>query len=174
MTIVTEALITEVTARNVERQTWLDEGAALGEQRWVGMYSTDPAHYAEREIFTVEDLNRNEILDTLYDMHRDAYNYRPDMSYYNALPYEQLVAEVAKIGEDLEREIAAEKERAQAREDRFLAALQEIMDVVQGADLARAFQIKLEADGYADEQDRGYIEYCYGLEYGALKRIFGE
>lgn len=105
------ALKAHIEAKNAETQAWVD--AAPG--RWAIMPVSDPAHWAEYGIFTIEQYEHDAAASTVYDMTKETFGYKPSWDALMAMTIDELHAEIDRIARvikmDAQRE-TDEHERA--------------------------------------------------------------
>ena len=63
-------LIKEIKSRNIKTKAWIAEDP---KNRWAGLYPEDEAHWVERGITTLADLERDELATYIYEGHKDAF-----------------------------------------------------------------------------------------------------
>ena len=56
-------LIKEIKSRNIKTKAWVAEDP---KNRWAGLYIEDEAHWVERGITTLADLERDELATYIY------------------------------------------------------------------------------------------------------------
>ena len=67
-------LVKYLEAKNAKTQAWVDEDP---ENRYAGLITTDPTHWAEYGVSTVEQYKRYELESTIWDVYKDVHGIRP-------------------------------------------------------------------------------------------------
>jgi hypothetical protein len=117
-----QELLTEIKARNAKTKAWVAEDPG---NRWAGLYPEDEAHWAERGITTLADLERDELATYIYDEHKTAFGTKGRHYDFDSMSLEELrieadyISTAAREQMDLE---AAQEARALAQ---FKALVQE-------------------------------------------------
>ena len=106
-----QELIREIKARNIKTQAWIAEDP---KNRWAGLYPEDEAHWQERGITTLADLERDELATYIYDAHKTAFGTKGRHYDFDAMSLEELKAEADYISEACDRAMA-EEAAAEAR-----------------------------------------------------------
>ena len=65
-----QELIKEINSRNEKTKAWVAEDP---KNRWAGLYVEDEAHWVERGITSLADLERDELATYIYEGHKDAF-----------------------------------------------------------------------------------------------------
>lgn len=115
-----------------------------------------------------EELSKNEQLACTYsDAYKEVYNFRPhvDTSDWDEARFER---EFKFLDQAFDEEQARKQEWEDAAWMKFLARVDEVMNIVQGCTPIRAVEIIADAEDI-DLQDMGYFEYCLGLKYDTVK-----
>ncbi len=87
------ALINHLNELNAEAQAWMD----AEEGRWTGFYITDPEHWANMDIHTVEDFKRHELQSSIWDTYKDVHGVRPRFMDFDSMSMEELQAEADSL-----------------------------------------------------------------------------
>ena len=87
-------LITEIKKRNAKTEAWVAEDP---KNRWAGMYPTDEAHWVERGITTLEELERSELEEYIYDAHKTAFGVKGRHYNFKAMSLQELKDEADYI-----------------------------------------------------------------------------
>lgn len=160
-----ELLISKLEEANAKKIAWMAEGP----DRWTGLYSTDPVDWIERGIVNIAQFDRDELETMYYEMHRDAYSYRP--SGYREMTNEQLQAEIDEMSVIINRQIAEETVCAAVIE--FEARVADTMELIVGSTRESAIRVIFEAEGNGQDDFDFYgweqLEYQLGLPYGYVK-----
>lgn len=93
-----------------ENTKWIAECEANGAE-WYTTTVSDPAHWAEMGVVTVEDYKRYQLISYISDAHKDAYGFRPRHFDYDAMSINELEALSDEISEEVTREIEREEAR---------------------------------------------------------------
>lgn len=86
-------LISHIISLNTQTQKWIDEDP---ENRWAGLLTEDPNHWAEYGVYTAEQFDRY-MMETEYsEMYKEVHGMRPrrDLSH---LTNEELSGEIASL-----------------------------------------------------------------------------
>jgi hypothetical protein len=96
-------------ALNAKTLAWVAEDPA---NRWAGTYTEDLAHWAGIGVLTVRDLMRYEMECQYWDLHKEAYGFRPRGVNFSEMTYEELSDETSRLfrAADRAREEDAEYE----------------------------------------------------------------
>ena len=116
MTTFTEsqiALQNHIEAQNAKTQAWIDEDP---QNRWAGITVSDPEHWAEYNIFTVEQYEHYQLKMAVWEMYKDVHGFRPRHMGLSEMTTEELEAEIESLQRTVEAERKWEAERrAEAR-----------------------------------------------------------
>ena len=99
-----------------ENAKWIAECEANGAQ-WYTTTVSDPAHWAEQGVFTVEDYKRSQLISYISDAHKEAYGFRPRGYDWDNMSMDEL----SKWSDELSEECAREFEREEARKAESVA-----------------------------------------------------
>lgn len=105
--------------------------------------------------------------DTVSDLHKDAYGFRPSSGWWSnwkAASSEAKQVIWDDLLESLEMAIEAEKDRELRAGREFESRVRENINLGAG-DQATAIRWILQAEGLEEEKDPSYICYCLGLSY---------
>lgn len=161
-------LVNHIEAINAKTQAWMDENPGS----WGGMIVTDPAHWAEYGVYTVEDFERYQLETYIYDGHKDAFGVKGRHYDFKSMTLEELKAEADYISEAVGRQMELEAEMEKEAIERFEKAISD--NLAMGAETREdAIRWVLQAEGLENEQDAGYICYCLGLPY-SMDKVFEE
>ena len=97
---VSKELLDHVKAENVKTKAWIAEAPGRG----AGLYIEDEAHWEERGIFTIADLERENIINFIYDGHKDAYGFRNRGYDFDSMSMDELKAEADRISDAIQAE----------------------------------------------------------------------
>jgi hypothetical protein len=133
---------------------------------WYCTTVSDPAHWAEYGVFTIEQYERDSLISYISDAHKDAYGFRPRGYNYEGWTLEQLQEEADRMSEAVARAIQEEQERDARAVAEFEAQVQSNLDM-GAADRDTAIRWILEAEGDLEVlwDDAGYACYIMGLPY---------
>lgn len=68
------ALQNHIEGLNEKTRAWMAEA----EGRWAGMLVSDPSHWAEYGIFSVDEFVKYETVNLAYELHKDRYGFKPN------------------------------------------------------------------------------------------------
>jgi hypothetical protein len=122
------ALQAHIEAKNAEFVKRCEEEAAE-------LYYTtvsDPAHWAEFDVFTIEDYKRYSLISYISDGHKDAYGFRPRGENYYEWSTEALTEEADRISEAVTRAIEAEEVEQNRAVEAFEQAIQNTIEMGAG------------------------------------------
>lgn len=153
-------LVKHIEAINAKTQKWMNENPGS----WGGMIVTDPAHWAEYGVYTVEDYERYELETYIYEGHKDAFGVKGRHYDFKNMTLEELKAEADYISNAVKIAI---KEEAEAEKNAIVEFEAQIKHNMAAGASSRKTAIRwiLEAEGLLEEQDYGYICYSLGLPY---------
>jgi len=164
---VSKELLNHIAAENAKTRAWIAEDP---KNRWAGLYPETVKHWEDRGIFTLAQLERDELITHIYEGHKDAYGTKGRHYDFDAMSLEQLKAEADSISVA----ISAEMERMEAQERANISNFEkQIADLAEmGASRKDAIRWMLEAEGLKDEYDVGYVQYTFGLPYNYITEEF--
>lgn len=156
------ALQAHIEAANAK---FVAECEASGATAWCTTVS-DPAHWANYGIFTIEQYERDSLISYISDAHKDAYGFRPRGYNYAEWSMEALQEEADRMSEAVAREIDRQAEADREAVAEFEAQVQSNLDM-GAADRDTAIRWILEAQGDLEVlwDDAGYACYLMGLPY---------
>jgi len=163
------ALLAHIKESNAKTEAWVAEDPS---NRWGGLMSEDPAHWEARGIITLEQFKRDELLTGIYELSKDAFGYKPNMSFYNGMTTKQLEAAFDRISEQAAEEFNRELEEKIEGFIRFDIRIAEIQDLM-GNDREDALRILIDAEGETDNigfYGYGIVEYDLNIEDGSIKK----
>ena len=99
-------LVAHIEAQNAKALAWVAEDPT---NRAVGITVTDPAHWAEYGIFSVDQYEHYMASMSHYDVFKRVHGFRPRHIDYDAMTTEEIMAEVDRMLTDEENRIAEEK-----------------------------------------------------------------
>ena len=156
---VSKELLDYVKAENVKTKAWIAEAPGRG----AGLYVEDEAHWEERGIFTLADLERDSLITYIYDGHKDAYGFRNRGYDFDAMSLEDLKAEADRISDAVQAENKRMEEMENANIAKFEALLKQYTPMA-GSENA-AIKWLLEGENLLNEYDVGFVQYTFGLPY---------
>jgi hypothetical protein len=109
--------------------------------------------------------------DIYSDLYKDVHGFRP--RYVQFASIEEFDADFERLVKQLNVQEAEEAEIKARNFTKFVARIDETMQLVQGTDRVRAIEIIADADGeLEDMQFYGYerLEWSYDLKYGSIKQ----
>jgi hypothetical protein len=118
------ALINHLNELNAKAQAWMD----AEEGRWTGFYITDPEHWANMDIHTVEDFKRHELQSFIWDAYKDAYGIRPRFMDFESMSMEELQKEADRVAEAAREQYELEVAQAEADLREFKELVQKTID----------------------------------------------
>lgn len=99
-------LAEHLAALNAEKLAWM----AAGPDRWTGLWVEDLAHWHSMGVFTVEDFQRYDLIQLIWDMFKDVTGIRPRHMDFDSMSLADLQQEADRLGRAIEAEIEAEAE----------------------------------------------------------------
>ncbi len=110
------------------------------------------------------------------DLYKDVYGCRPYNPTFESV--EAFDADFEELSRLLEKEIESEAEYQQIYFDKFVARVQETMEIVQGATRERAIEIIAEAEGIRAAEFDFYgleiLEHELNLKFGSISKWLSE
>ena len=166
--MVTQELLNHIKSRNVETRAWVAEDP---KNRMAGLYSEDVAHWEDRGIATLEELERDELVTYIYEGHKDAFGVKGRHYNFDSMSLDQLKAECDYIEDSIKVALADEEARQKAN----IESLEEriVNNINMGAsDRTTAIRWILEAEDLTNEHDVGYIQFTFGVPYTHMTEEF--
>lgn len=153
-------LLEHIKNINAESKKWMSENPGS----WAGMIVEDIKHWNDQGIFTVEDYERDSLITSVYEMHKDAYGVKGRHYDFDSMSNEDLEKELKHLCEVAKEQAEVEKKWEEAAYQTFLKQIAE--NIKLGAsDKKTAIKWILESEGLENERDAGYICHCLGLDY---------
>ena len=153
-------LLEHIKNINAKSKKWMEENPGS----WAGMVTEDIKYWNDQGIFTVEDYERDSLITSVYEMHKDAYGVKGRHYNFKEMSNEDLQKELDHLCEVAKREREIEKRYEESAYQTFLKRIAEAMKL--GAETKEdAIKWILQAEGLDKEQDTGYICYSLGLDY---------
>lgn len=110
------------------------------------------------------------------DLYKDVYGCRPYNPTFESV--EAFDADFEELSRLLDKEIESEAEYQQIYFDKFVARVQETMEIVQGATRERAIEIIAEAEGIRAAEFDFYgleiLEHELNLKFGSISKWLAE
>ena len=147
-------------------EKFVAECKANGATAW-GVTVSDPSHWAESGIFTIEQYERSSIVGYISDTYKSAHGFRPRMDFDS-----MTMVELEEFADQVSKEASEEYERQQTMESEcyviFKKHLANLVDM--GAkDFKQALVWDMEAMDV--NGDVGYYCYMHNLAYGKQRVI---
>ena len=153
-------LLEHIKNINAKSKKWMEENPGS----WAGMVTEDIKYWNDQGIFTVEDYERDSLITSVYEMHKDAYGVKGRHYNFKEMSNEDLQKELDHLCEVAKREREIEKRYEESAYQTFLKRIAEAMKL--GAETKEdAIKWILQAEGLENEKDAGYICYQLGLSY---------
>lgn len=114
------ALQAHIEARNAEFVKRCEEEGA----EWYCTTVSDPAHWAEFDVFTIEDYKRHSLISYISDGHKDAYGFRPRGYNYSEWTLDELTEEADRISEAVAKAIEEDEILANHQVEAFEQSVQ--------------------------------------------------
>ena len=152
------ALQAHIEAQNAK---WVAECEAMG-ATWYSTTVTDPAHWAEVGVFTVEQYERDRLISYISDAHKDAYGFRPRGYDWDAMSMDSLEQWADDLSAEVAREIEREQEVSARAVEEFKALIQRTIEL--GAkDEETALRWLTQDEEFYHEQDVEDWVYRHGI-----------
>ena len=100
-------LAEHLAALNAKTLAWIAEDP---DNRWAGLLTEDLTHWVEMGITTVAQYKRYDLETLVWEMYKDATGFRPRHIDFKSMSDEELQREVDYLGEQISRQIEADKE----------------------------------------------------------------
>ena len=155
------ALRDHIEAANAK---FVAEAKANGATAWFTTVS-DPAHWAEFGIFTIEQYERDRLISYISDVSKEARGYRERLN-WDEYTMEELEAIADSFTEELRREMKREEERTNEAIADFERLVKQYIEMGAG-DRETAIRWIVEGDDEINvsHDDPSYICYRFGLPY---------
>ena len=153
-------LLEHIKNINAKSKKWMNENPGS----WAGMVPEDIKFWNDQGIFTVEDYERDSLITSVYEMHKEAFGVKGRHYNFKEMSNEELEKELDTLCDIAKREAEIEKRQEEDNLKAFENRIDEALSL--GAENREA-AIKwiLQAEGLDKEQDSGYICYTLGLSY---------
>ena len=153
-------LLEHIKNINAKSKKWMDENPGS----WAGMVTEDIKYWNDQGIFTVEDYERDSLITSVYEMHKDAYGVKGRHYNFDEMSNKDLEKELDHLCEVAKREREIEERYEEAAYQTFLKRIAEAQNL--GAETKEdAIKWILQAEGLENEKDTSYICYSLGLNY---------
>ena len=153
-------LLEHIKNINAKSKEWM----AKNPGSWAGMVTEDIKYWNDQGIFTVEDYERDSLITSVYEMHKDAYGVKGRHYNFDEMTNEQLEKELKHLCAVAHESMKQEKEYEESCYQTFLKRIAEAQKL--GAETKEdAIKWILQAEGLENEKDPGYICYNLGLNY---------
>jgi len=156
----TMTLLQHIKNINTQSKKWMDENPGS----WAGMVPEDIKFWNDQGIFTVEDYERDSLITSVYEMHKDAYGVKGRHYDFDNMSNKELEEELERLCKVAQAEREAEERFEQAAYEKFEGRVAETLKMGAG-DRETAIKWILQAEGLENEKDAGYICYSLGLGY---------
>ena len=153
-------LLQHIKNINAKSQAWMDANPGS----WAGMVTEDIQYWNDQGIFTVEDYERDSLITSVYEMHKDAFGVKGRHYNFDKMSNKELEEELEYLCR-VAKEVAEEEDKAEkSAYEQFENRVAEIMKMGAG-DRETAIKWILQAENLDNEYDASYICYCLGLNY---------
>jgi hypothetical protein len=109
-------LLEHIKNINAKSKKWMDENPGS----WAGMVPEDIKFWNDQGIFTVEDYERDSLITSVYEMHKDAYGVKGRHYNFKEMSNEDLQKELDHLCEVAKREREIEERYEEAAYQTFL------------------------------------------------------
>lgn len=153
-------LLQHIQNINANSKAWMEANPGS----WAGMVTEDIQYWNDQGIFTVEDWERDSLITSVYEMHKDAYGVKGRHYNFDAMSNEELEKELKHLSEVAKEVMEQEDKAEKAAYESFEGRVAETMKM-GASDRETAIKWILQAEGLDKEWDAGYICYSLGLSY---------
>jgi len=155
-----KTLLQHIKDINAQSKKWMNENPGS----WAGMVPEDIKFWNDQGIFTVEDYERDSLITSVYEMHKDAYGVKGRHYDFDNMSNKELEKELDRLCAVAKAEREAEEKFEEAAYQTFLKRIAE--NIKLGAsDKETAIKWILQSEGLDNEKDSSYICYSLGLSY---------
>ena len=133
------------------------------EGRFVTYYTTDLDHWAQQGVFSVADLERQDLESYISDAHKDAYGFRARYN-FSDMSMAQLEAEADRLSDAVAEQIAESDRAKEQAVVKFNKLVDETIEMGAG-DRETAIRWILDGVDPEGERDLDYACYMLGLPY---------
>lgn len=159
-------LLQEIKSRNIKTKAWIAEDP---KNRWAGLYPEDKAYWVERNITTLDELERDELATYIYDAHKTAFGCKGRHYDFNAMSLQELKDEADYISKACDEQMELEAKMEKEAVERFETSIKEYLPMAGSRE--DAIRWILQAEDLDKEWDAGYICYNLGLPYSMEKEF---
>ena len=155
-------LLEHIKNINAKSKKWMKENPGS----WAGMVTEDIKYWNDQGIFTVEDYERDSLITSVYEMHKDAYGVKGRHYNFKEMSNEDLQQELDTLCKVAKENANQEKQWEEAAYQSFLKTVENT--IRHGAkDKEEAIKWILEAEELIEYFDKepDYICYKLGLSY---------
>ena len=165
---VSQELLDHIKQKNAETRAWVE----AGENRWAGYSPEEPEFWADRGVYTLDDLERWDLESTISDVHKEAYGFRPRGYNFSEMPLDELRALYDRWAEAARQAFDEERAREEAAVEEFENRIESLIEMGAGdRDTAiRWFLDGMELDEFS-LHDAGFVCYELGLPY-SMETVF--
>ena len=154
-------LLEHIKNINAKSKKWMEENPGS----WAGMVTEDIKYWNDQGIFTVEDYERDSLITSVYEMHKDAYGVKGRHYNFKEMSNEDLEKELDSLCKVAKESAEQEKKWEEKAYDDFMKRVEETKTYGDCKTQADAIRWILQAEGLDKEKDAGYICYNFGLNY---------
>ena len=133
----------------------------------------------KNDMLTLRDINaatNSRDGDIYSDLYKDVYGSRPRHAEFASI--EEFDTDFEALSHMLDKQIESEADYQQIYFDKFVARVQETMEIVEGSTRERAIEIIAEAEGIRASEFEFYgleiLEHELNLKYGSIARWLSE
>ncbi len=161
---IMKELMNHIKEINAKSAAWMAEAPG----RAAGMLVEDPAWWSDRGVFTVEDFERDELLCSISDVHKEAYGFRPRGYDFESMSYEELSSLYDRWSEDANARYEQEKAKEVEDVEEFKSLVNKTIEMGAG-DEETALRWLTSSEVFYNEQDVEHFVWKHGIlftDYG--------
>ena len=152
-------LLNHIKSINESSKKWMKDNPGS----WAGLVPEDIKFWNDQGIFTVEDYERDSLITSVYEMHKDAYGVKGRHYNFKEMSNEDLEKELEHLSKVTQSNIDEEKRWEKKAYEDFMKTVENT--IRHGAkDKEEAIRWILEAEELINEEP-DYICYKLGLSY---------
>ena len=152
-------LLNHIKSINESSKKWMKDNPGS----WAGLVPEDIKFWNDQGIFTVEDYERDSLITSVYEMHKDAYGVKGRHYNFKEMSNEDLEKELEHLSKVTQSNIDEEKRWEKKAYEDFMKTVENT--IRHGAkDKEEAIRWILEAEDLINEKP-DYICYKLGLSY---------
>ena len=152
-------LLNHIKSINESSKKWMKDNPGS----WAGLVPEDIKFWNDQGIFTVEDYERDSLITSVYEMHKDAYGVKGRHYNFKEMSNEDLEKELDHLSKVTQSNIDEEKRWEKKAYEDFMKTVENT--IRHGAkDKEEAIRWILEAEDLINEKP-DYICYKLGLSY---------